>query len=126
MTRLVVEAHRLFRLQCNLRVHFAIIVAELDLVNGRSPVLNNRANLAADEFFLSQVLDQSHHRKYFKVCHHKPSSFLTRRSRNQTGRDKSKSWTLSQSASNGPWVLNEKRYPKSFLPGNVMIPLDRY
>ncbi len=51
---------------------------------------------------------------------------LTRRSRNQTGRDKSKSWTLSQSASNGPWVLNEKRYPKSFLPGNVMISLDRY
>ena len=51
---------------------------------------------------------------------------LTRRSRNQTERDKSKSWTLSQSASNGPWLLNEKRYPKSFLPGNVMIPLDRY
>ncbi len=56
----------------------------------------------------------------------RPTKVLTRRSRNQKGRAKSKSWSLPQSASKGLLILNETHCPKYFLPENAMIQWDRY
>jgi hypothetical protein len=48
MGGLVMETHQLLRFQRDHRIRFAVVIAELDFVDTRSPVLDNRANLAAD------------------------------------------------------------------------------
>ncbi len=56
MYRLVVQPHHLFCLQSNHGVRFAVVIAELNLVDARSPGLYHGANLAADQTMFGQVL----------------------------------------------------------------------
>ena len=44
-----------------------------------------------------------------------PDPFLTRRSRNQTGRS-AQSWTFRQSSVGGPWILASTHIAKNILP----------
>src|SRR5580704_647655 len=72
----VMEAHQLFRLQRNHSVRPAVVITELDLVDARSPVLNDRANLSADQPFARQILKQRYYRMHFNFCHRSLLPFI--------------------------------------------------
>jgi predicted RNase H-like HicB family nuclease len=57
MNRFVMQPHQLLGLQCHHRVRPTVVVAELNFVNARSPVLNHSADLAADQSLVGQILD---------------------------------------------------------------------
>lgn len=63
----VMQAHQLLGFQRKQGVRPAVVIAELNLVNAWSPVLNNSANLAADQSFPRQVLKQRYFGMHFHI-----------------------------------------------------------
>ena len=77
LERLVVQARDLVGLQRGHRERPPVVTAELDLVDARSGALYYRADLAAYQALLRQVLEQCYHRKYLNFGHGELSSYGT-------------------------------------------------
>jgi hypothetical protein len=73
MDRLMVQRHQLSSLQGNHGIRLAVIVAELNFINTRRPILNHSANLAANQPFFRQILKHGHYRMHLNICHREPS-----------------------------------------------------
>lgn len=77
MGRFVMEPHQLVGPQRHHRVRLAVVIAKFDFIHVRGPVLNDAADLASDQSFAWQVLQQCHHRMHRNLCHQNSLSYST-------------------------------------------------
>jgi hypothetical protein len=72
----VIEAHQLLGLESNHCVRPTVVIAELNLIDFRIPVLNYGADLASEQTFRWEVFEQCDYRKGFNVRHNLAAFFF--------------------------------------------------
>ena len=72
----MVKAHQLIGSDCGHSIYPTIVVAELDFVDARSPILDHSADLAQDEPLVRQIRHKCHNRMHANPEHRNLSSIV--------------------------------------------------